>query len=320
MKKNRTLMLIIFLSLFLQGCANTEESIAYGDIDFSAEEIEITKPKNGIASENIVGNTYLNLLQNGLFAENNDFYFYIINYNNENILIREDKVTNNKEKIFIGNIRNLFIIDNWIYGVENNISTENMIVMDINGNNIFRSIDFKKEVRTMISDGEKIYFTVDASNLINNEFNSGIYSCNMDFSELKTEKQTENSCSQVDLITKYKSKIIFNETYSAKDVDNFVFSEIEKKEYPLLMDENIYTIDNNYISELLGLQASIITLNENDDTIFISLKSNNNYYILILKNNEYELLQQEEEISQIYVLSNDVIIYDGKYFRRLRLD
>lgn len=320
MKKRFLIITAIFIiAVIISGCSNdkTDETIVFGDIDYNAETVEIKRPHNGAAENSIQGCNYLNLLQGGYFAENDENYFYSIKYNNECYLIKENKKSKKKEKIFDGNIRNLFVINDWIYGINNQQTTECMITMDLNGNNIFKSEIFKQNIRTMISDGEKIYFTVDASNIIDSKLKTAIYSCNMDFSNIQIEKETYDLLSQIDLITIEDGKIFFTETNSAKSINNFVYVNDKIENYPIIINGS-YIGNIESIKKIIGNKGSVLGMNYFQDSIF-AITQNDGMYLLVKYNLKDGTIQQQEitEQKNIYITSNTFVCYDGKYFHKM---
>lgn len=320
MKKILIYAAMLIIAVSCSGCSNKkneEETIIFGDIDFDAETVEISKPQNGTPKPYIVGNNYLNLLQEGLFTETDNYYFYIINYNNENYLIKENKKTSDKEKIYKGNIRNIFVVDEWIYGIINEPLDEYMITMDFYGNNIYKSQIFKSNIRTMISNGEKIYFTVDASNIIDHQLKTGIYSCNMDFSDIKTEKQTYDMLSQVDLITIDNGYILFTETNEAKNVDNFIYINLDKNELPVINNGELITYRKD-LKNIIGEKYNIYGLNLYKNFLYAAINNGTTGYVLKLdiQNNTYELIEKKDA-KYIYTSENGIVVYDGKYFSRM---
>lgn len=318
-KRLLTITAIFFIAVILSGCATNkdEETIIFGDIDYNAETVEIKRPHNGHSQGSIQGNNYLNLLQGGYFAENDEYYFYSIEYNNDFYLIKQSKKSKEKEKIFEGNVRNLFVINDWIYGINNQQTSECMITMDLDGNNIFLSEPFKQNIRTMMSDGEKIYFTVDASNIIGSKLKTAIYSCNMDFSNIQIEKEAYDLLSQIDLITIDNGKIFFSETNSAKDIDNFVYVDDKKENYPIIINGN-YFANAESLKNIIGNEYNILSINYSNNKIF-AIAENNNVYFIFKFNLEDETIQKKEisEQENIYITSNEFICYDGKYFHKM---
>lgn len=311
-------LLIFLCCLFLISCKK-EEPIIYGDIDTEVKTVEIKKPKSINSNGNIIGNTYMNLLQGGLITEDEDNYYYIANYENENYLIKENKNTQNKEKLFKGNLRNLFIINNWIYAIENLNNNEQMIVMDIYGNNIYNSSGFKKEIRTMISDGEKIYFTLDASNLINMELKTAIYSCDMDFNNIKTEKLANNVKSQIDLLTIDKNKIYFNETYNSETNKKYIYVNISKDNFPIIENDDIQIANTDFINNKIGENLQFISINKDNKYIYLSAFNNKKNYIILydINTDTYKKLETDSKILNIYILE-DLICYDGNTYFKLK--
>lgn len=318
-KRFLTITAIFFIAVILSSCTTNkdEETIIFGDIDYNAETVEIKRPHNGHPQGSIQGNNYLNLLQGGYFSENDEYYFYSIEYNNDFYLIKESKKSKEKEKIFEGNVRNLFVINDWIYGIDNKQTSECMIAMDLDGNNIFLSEPFKQNIRTMMSDGEKIYFTVDASNIIGSKLKTAIYSCNMDFSNIQIEKEAYDLLSQIDLITIDNGKIFFSETNAAKDIDNFVYIDDKKENYPIIINGN-YFANVESLKSVIGNEYNILSINYSNNKIFAITENNNIYFIF--KFNLKDKTIQKEEISEqknIYITSNEFICFDGKYFHKM---
>ena len=340
--------LAIFIMAFvLSGCSNKqqEESIVFGDIDFDAEVQEIVKPKSTITSKNILGTSYLNLLNGGKFSENEEYFFYNIIYDNEHYLIRENKNNNKKEKIHIGNIRNIFIIDNWLYGIKTEKdNTEKMIAMDIDGNNIYESMSFENKVRTMVSNGEKIYFTVDFRDGIKTTFESKIYSCDLDFSNIKILSTGRGNASQLDIVT-IENDIIyycketfyegelekyFSESYDSEIIDAsskhgkfYLLENINYTDYPIIYNNDVYLLDKQTLLSL-GIDDNYFlkSLNLKDNILYILLNSEEKSILLL-----YDLEKTENPIinkieyndlkENIYITENYVIIYDGIYYRKL---
>lgn len=314
----KKLAFIAILACFLTACGtepSEEETIIYGTIDENAEVVEQVRPPKKEQTTEIVGNTYLNLLNGGLFCEDEDYWFYVIEYQNENYLVRKDKDTDDVVKIFKGDIRNLFTIDGWVYGIVHEPSYEYMITMDSWGNNIFRSQDYKYEVRSMISDGGRIYFTVDASNRNGANLSTSIFSCDLMFEDIIDEKKTANVQSQVDVITIKNGYIYFNETYRANDIGRFKEIPVNKREKPIIQEDYI-VFDNNSVSETVGEAQEVISVNTYDGKYYIISKGVSSFLIEVgdeVKTQKYEKGQEPE---YLYESKEGLISYkDGKYKR-----
>lgn len=314
----KKLAFIVILACFLTACGtepSEEETIIYGTIDENAEVVEQVRPPKKEQTTEIVGNTYLNLLNGGLFCEDEDYWFYVIEYQNEKYLVRKDKDTDDVVKIFKGDIRNLFTIDGWVYGIVHEPSYEYMITMDSWGNNIFRSQDYKYEVRSMISDGGRIYFTVDASNRNGANLSTSIFSCNLMFEDIIDEKKTANVQSQVDVITIKNGYIYFNETYRANDIGRFKEIPVNKREKPIIQEDYI-VFDNNSVSETVGEAQEVISVNTYDGKYYIISKGVSSFLIEVgdeVKTQKYEKGQEPE---YLYESKEGLISYkDGKYKR-----
>lgn len=319
MRKIILSLILLSCCMFLISCKKEkEESIIYGDIDINAKTIEIKKPKSIDSSSNIIGNTYINLYQDGLITENEDYYFYVINYENETYLIKEHKLNKEKTKIYKGNLRNLFIVNNWIYSIENLINNEKMVVMDVDGNNIYTSPEFKKEIRTMMSDGNKIYFTLDASNLIGMTISTAIYSCDMDFNNITQEKLASSMYSQIDLLNINNNKIYFNETYKAESDEKYIYVDSAKNNYPIIDNDNIKTINFNFLYSILDDNFNINTFNIDDEYIYLSITQNNENFIIKynIKSSDFEKIKTDTKIISIYILE-DLIGYDGEFYIKI---
>ena len=295
----KKLAFIAILACLLTACGtkqSEEETIVYGTIDENAEVVEQVRPPKKEQTTEIVGNTYLNLLNGGLFCEDEDYWFYVIEYQNEKYLVRKDKDTDDVVKIFKGDIRNLFTIDGWVYGIVHEPSYEYMITMDSWGNNIFRSQDYKYEVRSMISDGGRIYFTVDASNRNGANLSTSIFSCDLMFEDIIDEKKTANVQSQVDVITIKNGYIYFNETYRANDIGRFKEIPVNKSEKPIIL-ENYMVFDNKSISETVGEAQEVISVNTYDGKYYIISKGVSSFLIEVgdeVKAQKYEKGQEPE--------------------------
>lgn len=314
----KKLAFIAILACLLTACGvepSEEETIIYGTIDENAEVVEQVRPPKKEQTTEIVGNTYLNLLNGGLFCEDEDYWFYVIEYQNEKYLVRKDKDTDDVVKIFKGDIRNLFTIDGWVYGIVHEPSYEYMITMDSWGNNIFRSQDYKYEVRSMISDGGRIYFTVDASNRNGANLSTSIFSCNLMFEDIIDEKKTANVQSQVDVITIKNGYIYFNETYRANDIGRFKEIPVNKREKPIIQEDYI-VFDNNSVSETVGEAQEVISVNTYDGKYYIISKGVSSFLIEVgdeVKTQKYEKGQEPE---YLYESKEGLISYkDGKYKR-----
>lgn len=314
----KKLAFIAILACFLTACGtepSEEETIIYGTIDENAEVVEQVRPPKKEQTTEIVGNTYLNLLNGGLFCEDEDYWFYVIEYQNEKYLVRKDKDTDDVVKIFKGDIRNLFTIDGWVYGIVHEPSYEYMITMDSWGNNIFRSQDYKYEVRSMISDGGRIYFTVDASNRNGANLSTSIFSCDLMFEDIIDEKKTANVQSQVDVITIKNGYIYFNETYRANDIGRFKEIPVNKREKPIIQEDYI-VFDNNSVSETVGEAQEVISVNTYDGKYYIISKGVSSFLIEVgdeVKTQKYEKGQEPE---YLYESKEGLISYkDGKYKR-----
>jgi hypothetical protein len=322
-KKNKIIVLGLAVIMGLStGCEktveDTEEEIVFGDIDFDAEETEIVRPHSIVKSNYIVGTTALNLMQGGYFCESDDYLFYVINYNSEDYLVRVNKNTDEKDRIYKGTIRNLFIFDNWVYGIETEGSIERMITFDVNGNNVYKSDDFKYTVRTMMSDGERIYFTVDASNLLGNSINTAIYSYAMDFTDLKTEKETYNTFSQIDLLNIYNGRYYFYEESSAEDEDNFIYLSATKESQPVFYNGRIYVFDSIQIENLTGCEYKVNAVNMLDDIVYISVSDEKNHIMkLDLSEGTYETNDVENKVTGIYSYSDGLIYQEDNYFEKI---
>lgn len=316
----RIFALIAVLACFLCACGKEpyqEEPIIYGTIDEDAEIVEQIKPPKKEQTTEIVGNTYLNLLNGGLFCEDEDYWFYVIDYQNEKYLLRKDKKTDDVIKIFKGNIRNLFVIDGWVYGIVHEPSYEHMIVMDSWGNNIFRSQDYKYEVRSMISDGGRIYFTVDASNRNGMNLSTSIFSCDLMFEDIIDEKKTDNVQSQVDVLTIKDGYIYFNETYRANDSGRFKEIPVNKREKPIIIGPDKYiAFDNSFISNMVNEAQEIISINVFNDKIFIVSKGISSFIVEIGDETKAEKYKEGQHPEILYESRKGLISYrDGKYKR-----
>lgn len=314
----KKLAFIAILACLLTACgaeSSEEETIIYGTIDENAEVVEQVRPPKKEQTTEIVGNTYLNLLNGGLFCEDEDYWFYVIEYQNEKYLVRKDKDTDDVVKIFKGDIRNLFTIDGWVYGIVHEPSYEYMITMDSWGNNIFRSQDYKYEVRSMISDGGRIYFTVDASNRNGANLSTSIFSCDLMFEDIIDEKKTANVQSQVDVMTIKNGYIYFNETYRANDIGRFKEIPVNKREKPIIL-EDYMVFDNDSVSETVGEAQEVISVNTYDGKYYILSKGVSSFLIEVgdeVKTQKYEKGQEPE---YLYESKEGLISYkDGKYKR-----
>lgn len=314
----KKLAFIAILACLLTACgaeSSGEETIIYGTIDENAEVVEQVRPPKKEQTTEIVGNTYLNLLNGGLFCEDEDYWFYVIEYQNEKYLVRKDKDTDDVVKIFKGDIRNLFTIDGWVYGIVHEPSYEYMITMDSWGNNIFRSKDYKYEVRSMISDGGRIYFTVDASNRNGANLSTSIFSCDLMFEDIIDEKKTANVQSQVDVITIKNGYIYFNETYRANDIGRFKEIPVNKREKPIIL-EDYMVFDNDSVSETVGEAQEVISVNTYDGKYYILSKGVSSFLVEVgdeVKTQKYEKGQEPE---YLYESKEGLISYkDGKYKR-----
>lgn len=314
----KKLAFIAILACLLTACGaqpSEEETIIYGTIDENAEVVEQVRPPKKEQTTEIVGNTYLNLLNGGLFCEDEDYWFYVIEYQNEKYLVRKDKDTDDVVKIFKGDIRNLFTIDGWVYGIVHEPSYEYMITMDSWGNNIFRSQDYKYEVRSMISDGGRIYFTVDASNRNGANLSTSIFSCDLMFEDIIDEKKTANVQSQVDVITIKNGYIYFNETYRANDIGRFKEIPVNKREKPIIL-EDYMVFDNNSVSETVGEAQEVISVNTYDGKYYIISKGVSSFLIEVGDEVKAEKYEKGQEPEYLYESKEGLISYkDGKYKR-----
>lgn len=314
----KKLAFIAILACLLTACGtepSEEETIIYGTIDENAEVVEQVRPPKKEQTTEIVGNTYLNLLNGGLFCEDEDYWFYVIEYQNEKYLVRKDKDTDDVVKIFKGDIRNLFTIDGWVYGIVHEPSYEYMITMDSWGNNIFRSQDYKYEVRSMISDGGRIYFTVDASNRNGANLSTSIFSCDLMFEDIIDEKKTANVQSQVDVITIKNGYIYFNETYRANDIGRFKEIPVNKREKPIIQEDYI-VFDNNSVSETVGEAQEVISVNTYDGKYYIISKGVSSFLIEVGDEVKAQKYEKGQEPEYLYESKEGLISYkDGKYKR-----
>lgn len=314
----KKLAFIAILACLLTACGteqSEEETIVYGTIDENAEVVEQVRPPKKEQTTEIVGNTYLNLLNGGLFCEDEDYWFYVIEYQNEKYLVRKDKDTDDVVKIFKGDIRNLFTIDGWVYGIVHEPSYEYMITMDSWGNNIFRSQDYKYEVRSMISDGGRIYFTVDASNRNGANLSTSIFSCDLMFEDIIDEKKTANVQSQVDVITIKNGYIYFNETYRANDIGRFKEIPVNKSEKPIIL-ENYMVFDNKSISETVGEAQEVISVNTYDGKYYIISKGVSSFLIEVGDEVKAQKYEKGQEPECLYESKEGLVSYkEGKYKR-----
>lgn len=314
----KKLAFIAILACLLTACGtkqSEEETIVYGTIDENAEVVEQVRPPKKEQTTEIVGNTYLNLLNGGLFCEDEDYWFYVIEYQNEKYLVRKDKDTDDVVKIFKGDIRNLFTIDGWVYGIVHEPSYEYMITMDSWGNNIFRSQDYKYEVRSMISDGGRIYFTVDASNRNGANLSTSIFSCDLMFEDIIDEKKTANVQSQVDVITIKNGYIYFNETYRANDIGRFKEIPVNKSEKPIIL-ENYMVFDNKSISETVGEAQEVISVNTYDGKYYIISKGVSSFLIEVGDEVKAQKYEKGQEPEYLYESKDGLVSYkEGKYKR-----
>ena len=314
----KKLAFIAILACLLTACGtkqSEEETIVYGTIDENAEVVEQVRPPKKEQTTEIVGNTYLNLLNGGLFCEDEDYWFYVIEYQNEKYLVRKDKDTDDVVKIFKGDIRNLFTIDGWVYGIVHEPSYEYMITMDSWGNNIFRSQDYKYEVRSMISDGGRIYFTVDASNRNGANLSTSIFSCDLMFEDIIDEKKTANVQSQVDVITIKNGYIYFNETYRANDIGRFKEIPVNKSEKPIIL-ENYMVFDNKSISETVGEAQEVISVNTYDGKYYIISKGVSSFLIEVGDEVKAQKYEKDQEPECLYESKEGLVSYkEGKYKR-----
>lgn len=319
-KKSLLLMAILTIAINFSSCRKEQkpEDIVYGEIDFDVEEVKPKKPNNLQPSNELIGTTYLNLLQGGLFCEDDENLYYVITYNKEKCLVKENKESSEQNIIYTGEIRNIFVINGWIYGIIKNYPCEQIIVMDIDGYNMRYSDLYKKEIRTMMSNGEKIYFTVDASNIIYEEeisssLHTGIYSYDMDLTNLQTEKLTDSLTSQVDLISIIDGYILFNETNGASSNGKFESVEIPISEKPIIYNDNVYVLDDDFISDIIGHYTEIKAKNMINDCLYFSIYENGKNFIFCFNINtrEHHLFEIEKNIIQIYETSDGVLLYDG---------
>lgn len=314
----KKLAFIAILACLLTACGtkqSEEETIVYGTIDENAEVVEQVRPPKKEQTTEIVGNTYLNLLNGGLFCEDEDYWFYVIEYQNEKYLVRKDKDTDDVVKIFKGDIRNLFTIDGWVYGIVHEPSYEYMITMDSWGNNIFRSQDYKYEVRSMISDGGRIYFTVDASNRNGANLSTSIFSCDLMFEDIIDEKKTANVQSQVDVITIKNGYIYFNETYRANDIGRFKEIPVNKREKPIIL-EDYMVFDNNSVSETVGEAQEVISVNTYDGKYYIISKGVSSFLIEVGDEVKAQKYEKGQEPEYLYESKDGLVSYkEGKYKR-----
>lgn len=321
MKKFLNFLAVALVSACIFGCGNNkeEESIVYGDIDFDAEVVEQVKPKQIEKSSEIVGTTTLNLINGGIFCEDDENLYYVIQYDFEKYLVKQNKKTNELSKVYIGELRNLFVVNNWIYGIEGNDAFEHMIVMDLYGNNIIKSNDFKNGIRTMMSNGEKIYFTVDAINLIGGT-NTAIYSCDMDFSNIAIEKSAVSIASQMDIITITNDKIYFHDSYYSTDDDVFKYTTLELSDFPLVIDGKLYSLDEE-LKQLLNEQGiKTKTYNIKDDYIYIVMKGDGNKNYIVKKSfstDEITSKEYDKDIDAIFAYSGGIMIRSNNKFERM---
>ena len=193
-----------------------------------------------------------------------------------------------------------------------------MVVMDVDGNNIYTSPEFKKEIRTMMSDGNKIYFTLDASNLIGMTISTAIYSCDMDFNNITQEKLASSMYSQIDLLNINNNKIYFNETYKAESDEKYIYVDSAKNNYPIIDNDNIKTINFNFLYSILDDNFNINTFNIDDEYIYLSITQNNENFIIKynIKSSDFEKIKTDTKIISIYILE-DLIGYDGEFYIKI---
>lgn len=311
--------IFIVLFIFYKNTENKkQEDIVYGDIDMDAEVIEQVRPHPINKKTHTYGNTYLNLLNDGTFVETDKYYFFVVKYDMEKYLIRMNKNNEEVVRIFCGDIRNLFIVEDWIYGIVNDGLDEYMISMDIDGNNQYFSSRYKNNIRTMQTDGDKIYFTVDQKNIIGMYISTAICQCNMDLSGEQAVKQVEKEMSQVDIIAIKDAKIYFNESYGCKNkVDNFCPIDIKKEQYPVFIEDKITAFNSSICSEIVGEKVEMNSVNMHNDCFYISAYGDKNYLISYnAETNEslYEIYK--EKIDKIFEYNDGIIIFsNGKYER-----
>jgi len=322
LKINKLILLLVVAlaatSIFGCSIVQKDEPIIYGDIDFDAEVIEQSRPKTLDPHDETVGNTYLNLLNGGYFCESEKDWYYVVLYNGEKYLIKQDKDSNDTVSIYHGDIRNIFVFNGWIYGIVRNGSQEYMVVMDVYGNNQRISKKYMNNIRTMQSNGNKVYFTVDQRNITGMSLSTAIMSCDMDLSNDTVEKTVSNINSQVDIIAIYSGLIYFNETYGGNNAGYYISIDQSVEEYPIIYNDKIFTFNDYVISEIIGRQASVSCANKHKNTVYIAANYNSEEYLISynLDNREAAFERTESKIDAIYEYSEGIVIYsNGKYER-----
>lgn len=296
-----------------------EEPIIYGDIDFDAPIVSPKKPESMEAQDSTQGTTYLNLMNNGLFCETEEYYYFVIKYDSEKYLIRRSKENDENTKIFKGDIRNLFAVNGWIYGIVNEDTNECMIAMDYDGNNQFVSSRYLNNIRTMQTNGNKIYYTVDQRNVLGMSVATAICQCNMDLTNEEPIKTVSNQLSQVDIIAIQDGQVYFNETFEgASQADIFIPVDVSLEQYPVFNNATITVFNNSVCSMILNKNITMNCLNKHNDIIYISAYDSENNYLIEynIKTKESSYKNYENKIDEIFEYSKGIVLYsNGKYER-----
>lgn len=297
-----------------------QEEIVYGDIDFDAEVITPAKPASGEPQKNTIGTTYLNLMNKGLFCETDDYYYFVIKYDMEKYLVRRDKETDETVKIYQGDIRNLFACNGWLYGIVND-TTEHMICMDFDGNNQYISDRYINNIRTMQTDGNKIYFTVDQRNITGPTIHTAICQCNMDLSNMEAVKTTDNELSQIDIVGIKDGNIYFTESCGVpKQVNQFIPIYRPLSEYPIIFNNmNEWIFNDSVCSMIVNEKVAFNCLNVYDKCIYISASNEEKNFLISydMESKECGFEEYENEIDQIYEYSKGIILFSSGRYERI---
>lgn len=314
---------IVFLKQEKEEITEIEESYSYGEINEKEEPIINAYPKE-LNSEisNMVGSTYLNLMQSGKVTSNKDIVIYS-KYNkaidNYDIYIL-DKNTNKEEAILTNmNCSFLHIYDNYLLGIYDktynetlktdcifiyNLKKKILTVYDKNLGNITNRF-----ITSFSTDGNRMYFT--------EYYTNSLFS--ISFNGKKVEKIADmkktNFTGYSRIFNMENNIISFTDGYSTgyldlnngniKYQDNSLFN-YNNKEINII--QNIDSIDL-YLDNELIYNGNILTLNYDKALYF----SDNNKLFKYTENEGLELiLETTFLINQIYIDNNFIILADNQ--------